>query len=198
MEIGLGVTLIATLIAVASAVYARGQAASAAAQVQEAKKANSIAESQLQEAKKSNENAEHQLRILIDESNQLNAINFRFQPRRQNYSDYLDIFNDSPHDAYILWVQLSGPDVNNKYNGVRFNNVSEVGSTEFIRARETRQLLDADGSPGRGGQSLMPHDTQCNLIVLIKANNEYFEIRTDLSLSSERGFSTINTQTIKQ
>jgi len=57
--------------------------------------------------------------------------------------------------------------------------------------------LDAQGTPGFTGHRLMTYNTTAHLVLTLKTAGVIYEVRTDVTLKAEQGFSTLNTVTTK-
>lgn len=192
MEVALAVTLISTLIAILAAVYARSQAASASAQLREARRANAIAAQQLD--------------ILKAERQAAEEVSFHFRPRQMGNHYSLGLFNNSPHDTYLLWLQLAGPSVDPAFNGIMLRDISLLGGKTFIEARQTEQIIgptpystteDLDQQRPRNMEPLSLNSS-CQMILCLKTNGEIFLVTTELTLWGERGFETHGTKINKE
>lgn len=163
------------------------QAESARVQADQAKR-------QVEEAVRANAIAAEQLAILMKDREDARRIGFRFQPHRKDHQDVLLLVNDAPFDTYVRHVQLSGPDVNPRYNGILLDSASRVGGEDFFAARGVLPILDVDGPRGEmGGGTVMAYDSTAQLVLTLKTEGRLYEVRTEVTLSSERGFSTLNT-----
>lgn len=193
MDIALAVSIVAALVSVLAARYARSQAtsaqrqaASAEDQVKEAREAN-------RQAQEGNRLAAEQLALLKEEREEAQRVLFRFQPRRVNFMDYLDLVNDGPFDTYIEWAQLAGPTVDPALRGKQIRALEKLGGTHFVAARNGVQILDRDGAPGFAGSPVMASDSTAQLTLLLKTEGRFYEVRTDVRLDDDRGFSTRGT-----
>lgn len=186
--VALVIAIVSAVIAFFSAIYAGRQAKSAQDQVTQA-------ENQVQEAIRANAIATESLNLLKQEREAASTVNFRFRPRPGQSSHMLDLVNDGPHDTYIVDVQLSGPGVNPVISGLRLSSLQQLGGgPSFVVSRDAVQIMDEQGAPGFGGRRVLAYDTPAQLVLRLKTNDVIYEVRTDVTLSAERGFSTLHTE----
>ncbi|MGY2892842.1 hypothetical protein [Deinococcus sp. UYEF24] len=184
--------LLAAAVALLSAVYAGRQARSAQDQVTQAK-------NQVQEAVRANAIAAEGLALLKQEQEAASKVDFKFRPGRSPSAYQLDLVNVGPHDTYVVNAQLSGPGVNPRITGRRLNSLSKLGGGDpFVEAREAVKVMDAQGAPNFAGYAPMAYDTTAQLLLTLKTNGVIYEVRTDVTLSAERGFSTLHTMVTRQ
>ncbi len=187
MQLELAVTLISILIGAASTLYYREQARSAKDQVAEAREAN-------RQAEEANRLMAEQLALMQAERDAAARVTFRFQPRRDNGMNFLDLVNDAPHDTYVLWARLSGPEVDTTLRGKRISHLERLGGHNFVAAREKIQILDLAGPTGWFSHpNIMADGSTAQLVLCLKTDGVIYEVRTDLRFESSRGFSTHGT-----
>lgn len=203
------IAAMAFLLSILTALYARQQVGLARQQVKSAQEQVVIATEQARSAKEqvteaarqvtemqeANRIAQAGLELQQRELQERQRVQFAFQPGHDPHGvAVLYLKNDSPHDMYVLSIQLYGPNVNQPFGGKIIRDVSQVGGEPFIRARDAQVVLRHDLSQDNDLDEIMPWGKSIEFRLKVKVNGQIYEIESKLSLSESGHFSTLGTK----